>query len=248
MAMVDEMLALMDRLELEFSPRISALLESGMRAMLVEVRQTRLVREPNPEFVRQLRKELEALWAEATAGGAALFLEEEFKNDVLTQIAADFANAYGNQHLQQITETTNRQIRDLMAGGLAAGQAVDVVYSDLFGKIPQMAAIRGLLVSRTEIHSATQFATWRLALRSSIPLVKVWNAVGDERTRDFGEVGKISAFNHRGMNGIRAAIASPFHVPRIIGGYENLMFPGDPTGSAGNIINCRCVQTYERAR
>ena len=249
MAMLDSMLALMSRLETEFTPRIAAVLAVGMQEMLTHVQQTQIPADLSAAHHQLMGAEMRALWEEAVVEAAALFEGEEFKaSDLLTRIAADYANAFGNSHLQSITDTTQRQIRDLMRGGLAAGQAVDAVYGELFAKIPQMALIRGLLITRTEVHSATQFATWRMALRSSVPLVKIWNSVNDGETRDFGELGAISAFNHRSMDGAVTQLTSPFHVPRLIGGYEPLMFPGDPTGSAANVINCRCVQTYERAR
>jgi hypothetical protein len=42
---------------------------------------------------------------------------------------------------------------------------------------------------------------------------------------------------HAEAHGQRVKREEPF----LVGG-ESLMFPGDPTGSAGNVINCRCTQ------
>lgn len=249
MGMAEFMLAQMTALEAEFSPRLANTLEQGMVEMAAHLRQTHFASEPSPQFVQAVRQELAALWSTAAAVGMAAFEAEELKSsELLAAIVSDFALAFGNANARQITETTQRQVQDLISGGLAAGEAVDAVYGELFEKIPQMASIRGLMISRTEVHSAMQFAAWRMALRSSIPLVKVWNSIADEATRDFGELGKISAFNHRVMDGQKIPLVNPFMVPKLGGGHEPLLFPGDPTGSAGNIINCRCVQTYERAK
>jgi hypothetical protein len=57
---------------------------------------------------------------------------------------------------------------------------------------------------------------------------KVWISALDERTRQ----GK---FNHLEMNQKRVPLDKPFNVSG-----EKLMFPGDPKGSAGNVVNCRC--------
>jgi uncharacterized protein with gpF-like domain len=54
-----------------------------------------------------------------------------------------------------------------------------------------------------------------------------WDATGGDRTRDA----------HLSADGQRQPIRQPF----IVGG-ERLMYPGDPSGSAGNIINCRCSE------
>ncbi|MFJ9720012.1 phage minor head protein [Streptomyces sp. NPDC101213] len=54
---------------------------------------------------------------------------------------------------------------------------------------------------------------------------KRWVAVLDDRTRDA----------HRDADGQEVPLDAPFEV-----GGETLRFPGDPTGSPGNVINCRC--------
>jgi hypothetical protein len=46
------------------------------------------------------------------------------------------------------------------------------------------------------------------------------------------------------MNGVTVPLDEPFAVPTKYGTTENLMFPGDPDGSAANIIGCRCGQVY----
>lgn len=58
----------------------------------------------------------------------------------------------------------------------------------------------------------------------------VWNAVMDERTRD----------DHADADQQVVNLGDPFEV-----GGEELMYPGDPAGSDGNVINCRCWLTYE---
>ena len=246
---IDEQLALLDRLESEFSPRISENLRDGMLHMLEEFRQTRLPGPPPAGQLSSLGRLLQDLWTASADGSSKLmmaFLQTK-ATDTVRGLVQDYINQFGSRTADQILATSQRQIRDLMSGGLAAGEAADAVYEELLGKIPEIADLRGLLITRTESHSATQFAAWQLARRSSVPLTKVWNAVNDERTRDFGELGRISQFNHRVMDGQKVGLNDSFLIPRIIGGYENLMFPGDPRGSAGNVINCRCIQTYERA-
>jgi HK97 family phage portal protein len=55
---------------------------------------------------------------------------------------------------------------------------------------------------------------------------KVWLATLDDRTRDA----------HIQAHGQKVALNETFTV-----GGEELRFPGDPNGSAGNVINCRCA-------
>jgi uncharacterized protein with gpF-like domain len=54
-----------------------------------------------------------------------------------------------------------------------------------------------------------------------------WMAALDDRTRDA----------HGSADGQIVKVDKPFNV-----GGEELMYPGDPAGSAENVINCRCTQ------
>ena len=56
-----------------------------------------------------------------------------------------------------------------------------------------------------------------------------WVAAQGERTRE----------DHSAANGQIVSMNQPF----IVGG-EELMYPGDPNGSAENVINCRCIVAY----
>lgn len=56
-------------------------------------------------------------------------------------------------------------------------------------------------------------------------ILKVWRAHDDERTR----------VAHHDADGQEHPLTQPFTV-----GGEQLMHPGDPKGSAGNVIRCRC--------
>jgi hypothetical protein len=85
---------------------------------------------------------------------------------------------------------------------------------------------------RTESVSAANYAATQTAdnMFGSQNYEKEWLASLDGRERDA----------HRIANGQRTAAKDPF----VVGG-EYLKFPGDPSASAGNRINCRCtVLTY----
>jgi uncharacterized protein with gpF-like domain len=56
-----------------------------------------------------------------------------------------------------------------------------------------------------------------------------WIAASGERTRS----------SHNAADGQTVGMDEPF----IIGG-ESLDYPGDPSGSADNVINCRCAVGY----
>jgi len=73
------------------------------------------------------------------------------------------------------------------------------------------------------------------AVETTIPFVlkKVWNAVLDTKTRPFHSEAHFKYHQ------------KPIHLyePFVVGG-ENLMYPKDPSGSARNIVRCRCTAFY----
>lgn len=95
--------------------------------------------------------------------------------------------------------------------------------------------LRGEVVGRTESMasiSAGRQASWEQAAIkggfSVSDVTKRWVATLDKRTRD----------HHLHMNGEVVAMDKPFS--------NGLMFPGDPDGPPGEIINCRCRAVYRR--
>jgi hypothetical protein len=50
------------------------------------------------------------------------------------------------------------------------------------------------------------------------------------------------------MDGIKVAFDEKFNVKTKNGGFEQMLHPCDPSGSAGDVINCRCTLGYEAVR
>jgi uncharacterized protein with gpF-like domain len=90
---------------------------------------------------------------------------------------------------------------------------------------------QALRIARTETTTANNLATLLSAQDSEYELEKTWISAQDNRTRRPPK----SPFDHLDMNGVKVDAMQPFFV-----GGEELEYPGDPNGKAGNIINCRC--------
>jgi uncharacterized protein with gpF-like domain len=80
-------------------------------------------------------------------------------------------------------------------------------------------------IARTEMHTASTIGSDEAARSTGLQMVKEWAAAEDRRTR----------FSHAVADGDEVPLDEPFVV-----GTDRLMVPGDPTGSAREIINCRC--------
>lgn len=87
---------------------------------------------------------------------------------------------------------------------------------------------RAMRIARTEVVRASNKGISIGADNIIIPVVKVWIAADDERTRQgHGNVQPVERNEPFKVNG------------------EDLMYPGDPAGSAGNTIQCRCTYGHE---
>lgn len=83
-------------------------------------------------------------------------------------------------------------------------------------------------IARTEttrIENLGRLNAYEVGEKMGYTMAKVWVAVGDNRTR----------LAHKEADGQTVPINEPFIVHN-----EKLMYPGDPNGSAENVINCRC--------
>lgn len=88
---------------------------------------------------------------------------------------------------------------------------------------------RARTIAVTEVTRAYGAATMAAGVEQSRvtgrQLNKTWRTSHDERVRS----------GHRDADGQTVPVFMPFQV-----GGESLMFPGDPSGSPDNVINCRC--------
>ena len=149
------------------------------------------------------------------------------------------------QRIAMVSEATRAQMVRLVVAGQEEGLGVSEIAQSITDALPGITMRRGALIARTETHSAANFGANEAAKATGLQLQKEWVSVEDHRTRDFGEGdGVIDTFSHRAMNGAVAEMDQAFSVPNRLGGFEKMMFPGDPVGSAGNTINCRCAVSH----
>jgi uncharacterized protein with gpF-like domain len=93
---------------------------------------------------------------------------------------------------------------------------------------------RAKVIARTETNrawNAGQLAAAQYYEPTSTRWVKVWDTDVDSHERA----------SHRRADGQVRSLSDTFQV-----GGEDLRFPGDPSGSPGNVINCRCKMTIRK--
>jgi uncharacterized protein with gpF-like domain len=153
----------------------------------------------------------------------------------------DFAAIMGRMALQyiagemirsritNISETTRSQTVAAIAQGFAEGLGQDGVAEYVRSKVPMYSTYRSRMIARTETHGAANFGAMAAANETGLPLQKEWIAAQDERTRE----------THAAADGQIVDNNSAFDV-----GGASLMYPGDPSGPAEEVINCRCALGY----
>jgi uncharacterized protein with gpF-like domain len=146
--------------------------------------------------------------------------------------------------VRYLAEVRNRLVRipdevyDLVAGAISQGVNLGEGIPKLAKRVDTILSIteserwpnRATVIARTEtigaLNAGRSDAFVAVAEETGEELEKFWLATDDSRTRR----------THRHAEGQRVPVGSPF----IVGGSE-LQFPGDPSGPAHEVIQCRCT-------
>lgn len=156
-------------------------------------------------------------------------------SDTFASKVIEFIFRYSGSRIKTVSETLADFILDEIAKGKLRGQSISEIVSGII-KRRSFYRYQLLRIARTETTAAAGFASDVASSTSGLVLEKVWISAQDGRTRIVPE----DSYDHYNMNLKRVDDGQPFRVPRKNGGFELLMFPADPEGSAGNVINCRC--------
>lgn len=153
------------------------------------------------------------------------------KFDFVDDQLLDWINWRAETSAIDIVGTSAKDVRKLIYDTVMDGPySVDKIQQALQGEYP-FGNSRARMIARTEVlssQSAGTFANDIQFFEDGMVIGKEWHATKDDRTRH----------DHVEADGqIR-----PFDQPFIVGG-EQLMYPRDEKGSAGQVIQCRCFYT-----
>lgn len=127
--------------------------------------------------------------------------------------------------LEKSALEVNKVTRDAIQEAVKEGESIPDIADRIRGLFEETYKHRAETIARTEVISANNKASLE-GMRQCGIKTKTWLAALDERTREA----------HAAADGQTVNIDESFSV-----GGESLDFPGDPKGSPGNIINCRCT-------
>ena len=237
---------LQERQMVRMAKRIEARVGRSIRKAMLDMAQSNgnpsesalAIRRHQDEMRQILRQEYEQVFK--WFGGRILQSTKkqiEYPAEFLSAME-DWIALNGSIAVTQIAFTTQSQamaiINEMVAQaaieGLGEREAAKLLLSTIREKGGVLSRARAQVISRTEPHNAAGSATHIAATESNIPMMKRWVSTGGNRTRE----------DHADVDPEPIPIDQPF----IVGG-EELMYAGDPNGSAANVCNCRCVVVYE---
>jgi len=193
--------------------------------------------EPYREAVQ---RNMQPLWTAYSQQGAAVLLadlgvETSFSIEQDPQLL-DWIRQHTYETATQVTDTLQNLIREniarAVAQGVEQGASTDEIKQailDAVNHVEDLTEGRAFVIARTETARAVNWGQHQGALASGLPLEKEWIAQRDNVVRPA----------HRDADGQRVDAGAPF----IVDG-ESLQYPGDPSASAANTVNCRCTVAY----
>lgn len=160
------------------------------------------------------------------------------KKSTPDNIELDYWHAYINSkvvpklanRITWITNTTEdifkSTCRRLCDEAIQQGLGVDNIASNIQKELGIAEKYRAERIARTEVVSASNEGSLAGAKSTDLDLDKEWIAYIDDKTRD----------SHIDLNGTTVAMNENFS--------NGLEYPGDPSGEAEDVINCRCTIGY----
>ena len=201
----------------------------------------------NKDCNKAVKLGLAKCWLESMEGGRenafnALNGKKEIIRIDATTITNEMFNKwvdrYGLMKAEEFNQTSKKKLLELLrktlAESLEEGDGLEVMKDKLqkasASVFQEMSDVRSYLIARTETGASVNFGQVATYQATGIEK-KEWISTLDDRTRE----------THLMMDGKVVNIDETFEVENINGGVDNMLYPSDPNGSAGNTCNCRCV-------
>lgn len=156
------------------------------------------------------------------AGISAMQLAGSDYEFTITSDMLTWIDNRANVFLRTINETTLKKLGEQFQQSLDSNENREQLINRVQETYGDISKGRAGVIARTEVHNATQYGTLEGYKRAGMTL-KIWVSVIDAHTRE----------THAMLDGEERPMDVPFS--------NGLMLPGDPRGSAEEVINCRCT-------
>ena len=226
---------MMRAIERAYEPRIAAELARAYTVAVAQWEQTGFVGqiEGHENNIRQIASEMATMAVRAFGAETDRLLKRVERRDFAATLAKLAMRYIGleafRRRITNIADTTRNQVIAAVARGFEEGLGQAGVAGFVMDLVPQFSRQRASVIARTETHGAANYGALGAAKETGLDLRKIWIAAEDERTREA----------HAEADGQTVDIDGMFDI-----GGAALAYPGDPSGPADQVINCRCTIGY----
>jgi uncharacterized protein with gpF-like domain len=243
----------MQRLENQFVPKLSTEIYQAIVDMVDrwivtnEVTLPRGFRSQIEDIYRQMAVSAATsfgvrIWQQGKSLGLALERKEDFAETMLREALRYIGQEFIRKRIQGVVETTQNSIIKAIARGYLEGLDQKAIGNLIIESGTRVSQSRANRIARTEIHGAANFGAFEAAKRTGLPAKKEWLSGQDHRTRAFD---REDEWDHLHYDGTTVGMDESFAFESVKGQRNLLQYPGDPSGSEGNVINCRCTLAFK---
>ena len=142
--------------------------------------------------------------------------------DLLNPKFLKWVEEFGAEQVVNINNTTKEKLRKTLSEGITEGESIPKLRDRVSSVMIEAKTTRATKIARTETHNTVGAGTHETYKAAGIQQ-KEWKTTIDGRERP----------SHNAINGEIVGIDQAFS--------NGLMYPGDVSGPASEVINCRCV-------
>jgi hypothetical protein len=164
------------------------------------------------------------------------------------KVYSEWSSKQMGKNIQKVTKTAKKKITKIISTMMKEEiRTHKDIAKEILVTGERSSMWEALRIARTETHSAAVFSTQSsinsVGSEVGIEFNKYWLSANSDRSRS-GHIAAGERYNEAGA----IPMDEPYSVAAEDGGDEEpLDYPGDPSGSSENVINCMCVELYVQA-
>jgi hypothetical protein len=158
-------------------------------------------------------------------------------NEYLLKEILLFLSTDGGLKIESVKNTLIGDVINTIKAGLGENATVIDLQRAIYAIVEKSQTFykwQALRIARTETTASSNFAAIKTAQNSNLVLQKEWISVMDKRTR----------LDHFEINETKVELDEAF----VMQSGALLQYPGDPNGTAKEVINCRCTIAFTPKR
>lgn len=178
-------------------------------------------KEENNKLIAQLNPQWQRSFQEGVETANELF-GFGLSFEVFNPKFLNWVEEFGAEQVKGINDVTKDKLRRTLSEGVEGGESIPKLRDRVSQVMGEAKTSRAVKIARTETHNTVGAGTFETYGAAQVRQ-KEWLTSLDGRERD----------SHAAINGQVVGMNQAFS--------NGLMYPGDPSGNASEVVNCRCT-------